>query len=143
MVGRYAQNFNRNYASAWRSYKGMLICTAKIDLDDRMCNYMTASGRSSRPKVTSLLHEDEVPKALQVIVQLCKEANLKLPISSRSTAPKTCLKEVLPLSEFGIKILNIEASTVFEHNNGVRERYDYKEAMFVNSLLVITCWQTV
>lgn len=77
MVGRYAQNFNRNYASAWRSYKGMLICTAKIDLDDRMCNYMTASGRSSRPKVTSLLHEDEVPKALQVIVRLCKEANLK------------------------------------------------------------------
>ena len=41
---------------------------------------------------------------------------------------------MLPLSEFGIKILNIEASTVFEHNNGVRERYDYKEAMFVNSL---------
>ena len=38
------------------------------------------------------------------------------------------------MSEFGIKILNIEASTVFEHNNGVRERYDYKEAMFVNSL---------
>lgn len=38
------------------------------------------------------------------------------------------------MSEFGIKILNIEASTIFEHNNGVRERYDYKEAMFVNSL---------
>ena len=77
MVGRYAQNFNRNYASAWRTYKGTLIRAAKIDIDDRMCNYMTASGRTSRPKVTSLLHEDEVPKALQIIVQLCKEADLK------------------------------------------------------------------
>ena len=38
------------------------------------------------------------------------------------------------LSEFGLKIRNIEASTLFEYNNGVRDHYEFKEAMFVNSL---------
>lgn len=37
--------------------------------------------------------------------------------------------------EYGIKIKNIEASTLFEYNNGVREKYEYKNAMFTNSLL--------
>ena len=43
-------------------------------------------------------------------------------------------KEVVSLSEFGLKIKNIEASTLFEYNNGVRDHYEYKDAMFVNSL---------
>ena len=38
------------------------------------------------------------------------------------------------ISEHGLKIKNIEASTLFEYNNGVRDHYEYKEAMFVNSL---------
>lgn len=38
------------------------------------------------------------------------------------------------IGEFGLKIKNIEASTLFEFNNGVRDHYEYKEAMFVNSL---------
>ena len=33
-----------------------------------------------------------------------------------------------------MKIKNIEASTLFEYNIGVRDHYEYKEAMFVNSL---------
>lgn len=38
------------------------------------------------------------------------------------------------IGEFGLKIKNIEASTLFEYNNGVRDHYEYKDAMFVNSL---------
>lgn len=38
------------------------------------------------------------------------------------------------MSEFGVKIKNIEASTLYEYNNGVRDHYDYKDAMFTNSL---------
>ena len=38
------------------------------------------------------------------------------------------------MSEFGIKIKNIEAATLYEYNKGLRDRYDYKDAMFVNSL---------
>ncbi|WP_243285034.1 hypothetical protein [Enterocloster bolteae] len=38
------------------------------------------------------------------------------------------------MSDFGIKIKNIEASTLFEYNNGVRDHYEYKEALFTNSL---------
>lgn len=38
------------------------------------------------------------------------------------------------MSEFGIKIKNIEASTLYEYNNGVRDHYEYKDAMFTNSL---------
>lgn len=38
------------------------------------------------------------------------------------------------ISEFGLKIKNIEASTLFEYNNGVRDHYEYKDAMFTNSL---------
>ena len=33
------------------------------------------------------------------------------------------------MSEFGIKIKNIEASTLFEYNNGVRDHYEYKDAI--------------
>lgn len=35
---------------------------------------------------------------------------------------------------YGLKIKNIEAGTLFEYNNGVREHYEYKDAMFANSL---------
>lgn len=38
------------------------------------------------------------------------------------------------IGEFGLKIKNIEASTLFEYNIGVRDHYEYKDAMFTNSL---------
>lgn len=41
---------------------------------------------------------------------------------------------MIQISEFGLKIKNIEASTLFEYNIGVRDHYEYKDAMFTNSL---------
>lgn len=41
---------------------------------------------------------------------------------------------MIAISEFGLKIKNIEASTLFEYNIGVRDHYEYKDAMFTNSL---------
>lgn len=38
------------------------------------------------------------------------------------------------ISKYGIKIKNIEASTLFEYNIGVRDHFEYKEAIFTNSL---------
>lgn len=38
------------------------------------------------------------------------------------------------INKNGIKIKNIEASTLFEYNNGVRDHYSYKDAIFPNSL---------
>lgn len=38
------------------------------------------------------------------------------------------------LSEYGIKIKNIEASTLYEYNNNIRDHYEYKDAMLTNSL---------
>ena len=38
------------------------------------------------------------------------------------------------MSEFGIKIKNIKAGTLYEYNLGVRDRLDYTDAMFNNSL---------
>lgn len=38
------------------------------------------------------------------------------------------------MSKFGIKIKNIKAGTLFGYNQGIRDRYDYTEAMFSNSL---------
>ena len=38
------------------------------------------------------------------------------------------------MSEFGLKIKNIKAATLFGYNNGIRNRYDYTDAMFSNSL---------
>lgn len=38
------------------------------------------------------------------------------------------------MGEYGIKIKNIEASTLLEYNNGVRDHYEYKDAMLTNSL---------
>lgn len=38
------------------------------------------------------------------------------------------------ISEYGLKIKNIEASTLFEYNKGLRDHYEYKDAMFTNSL---------
>lgn len=40
------------------------------------------------------------------------------------------------MSEYGLKIRNYQASTVYEHNIGVRERYEFKEAVFSNSLFL-------
>lgn len=40
----------------------------------------------------------------------------------------------MKISEYGIKIKNIEAATLYEYNNGVRDHYEYKDAMFTNSL---------
>lgn len=40
------------------------------------------------------------------------------------------------IGQYGLKIKNIEASTLFEYNNGVRDHYEYKEAMFTNSLFL-------
>lgn len=41
---------------------------------------------------------------------------------------------MIPISEYGLKIKNIEASTLYEYNKGLRDHYEYKDAMFVNSL---------
>lgn len=38
--------------------------------------------------------------------------------------------------KYGVKIKNIEASTLYEYNLGVRTRYEKKDAMFPNSLLL-------
>lgn len=43
---------------------------------------------------------------------------------------------MLVLSEFGLKIKNIKAGTLFGYNLGVRDRYDYTEAMLNNSLFL-------
>ncbi len=40
------------------------------------------------------------------------------------------------IGRFGIKISNIEASTLIETNNGVRGHYEYKDALLANSLLL-------
>ena len=40
----------------------------------------------------------------------------------------------MKISEYGLKIKNIEVSTLFEYNIGVRDHYEYKDAMFANSL---------
>ena len=36
--------------------------------------------------------------------------------------------------QYGVRIKNIEASTLFEYNIGVRDRYSYNQAMFSKSL---------
>lgn len=38
------------------------------------------------------------------------------------------------MSEFGLKIKNIKAGTLFGYNQGIRDRYDFTDAMFSNSL---------
>ena len=38
------------------------------------------------------------------------------------------------MSEYGIKIKNIEGASLYENNIGVRNHFDYKDAMLTNSL---------
>lgn len=38
------------------------------------------------------------------------------------------------MSAYGLKIKNIKAGTLFGYNQGIRDRYDYTDAMFSNSL---------
>lgn len=40
------------------------------------------------------------------------------------------------MSKYGLKIKIFETSTVIEHNNGVRDHYEYKDAMLTNSLFL-------
>ena len=39
------------------------------------------------------------------------------------------------MSEYGIKIKNIQAGSLYEHNLGVRDYFSYTNAMFTNNLL--------
>lgn len=39
------------------------------------------------------------------------------------------------MGEYGVRICNIEAATLYEYNLGLRDRYLYKKAMLTNSLL--------
>ena len=39
------------------------------------------------------------------------------------------------MSQYGIRIKNIKAGTLYGYNLGVRDRYEYKDAMFTNNLL--------
>lgn len=41
---------------------------------------------------------------------------------------------VINIGQYGYKIRNIETATLFEYNWGVRDHYEYKDAMFTNSL---------
>ena len=38
------------------------------------------------------------------------------------------------MSEYGLKIKNFEAGSLYSYNLGVRNNYDYTNAMFTNSL---------
>ena len=38
------------------------------------------------------------------------------------------------MSEYGVKIRNYQAGSVFEYNNGVRSAYDFRDSMLTNSL---------
>ena len=38
------------------------------------------------------------------------------------------------MSKYGLKIKNIKAGTLFGYNQGVRDRYEYTDAMFSKSL---------
>lgn len=40
------------------------------------------------------------------------------------------------MGKYGVKICNIQASTLYETNIGVRDHFEYKRAMFTNSLLL-------
>ena len=40
------------------------------------------------------------------------------------------------MSEFGVRIKNIEAASIYEYQNGFREKLDQTDAMLVNSLFL-------
>ena len=40
------------------------------------------------------------------------------------------------MGKYGVRICNIQASTLYENNIGVRDHYEYTKAMFTNSLLL-------
>ena len=44
--------------------------------------------------------------------------------------------KLINLSEYGVKIKNIRAGSLYEYNLGVRDRYEYVDAMFTNSLFL-------
>ena len=40
------------------------------------------------------------------------------------------------MSEYGVKIKNIRAGSLYEYNLGVRDKYDYVDALLTNSLFL-------
>ena len=43
---------------------------------------------------------------------------------------------MIVISEYGVEIKNIEAATNYEYNLGLRDHFEYKRAMLVNSLFL-------
>lgn len=60
------------YAEAWRDFKKELLYAHSININLRITNKMNATGRKTKPKTLSMIHDEELSACLSTAVALCK-----------------------------------------------------------------------
>lgn len=60
------------YETAWRDFKKELLYAHGINLNSRITNYLNDTGKKTKPKTLSMVHDEEVAACVSTAVALCK-----------------------------------------------------------------------
>lgn len=66
------------FQEAWKDFKKELLYNYSININLRISKAMETSGRKTKPKTLSMIHDDELPKCISTAVALCKSHNVDI-----------------------------------------------------------------
>lgn len=66
------------FQEAWKDFKKELLYNYSININLRISKAMETSGRKTKPKTLSMIHDDELPKCISTAVALCKSRNVDI-----------------------------------------------------------------
>lgn len=66
------------FQEAWKDFKKELLYNYGININLRISKAMESSGRKTKPKTMSMIHDDELSKCISTAVSLCKSHNVDI-----------------------------------------------------------------
>lgn len=66
------------FQEAWKDFKKELLYNYGININLRISKAMESSGRKTKPKTMSMIHDDELSKCISTAVALCKSHNVDI-----------------------------------------------------------------
>jgi hypothetical protein len=61
------------FQEAWRDFKKELLYNYSINLNSRISKAMEASGRKTKPKTMSMIHDEELSRCISTATALCNQ----------------------------------------------------------------------
>lgn len=66
------------FEEAWRDFKKELLYNHGININLWVTNYMNQTGKKTKPKVLTLIHDEEMSKCVSTAVALCKNKSVDI-----------------------------------------------------------------